>query len=235
MRRGAQGRAAAFTLIELLVVIAVLAVLIGLLFPALGAARESSRRTKCLANLRGIGVGLAVYLNDSKGLLPEARPLHPTPTGNDPQGSNDPSLLDLLRDYVDAPTPRAGDDGLYIVSDPYRCPSDLGRDAADGEPLWRTDGTSYEYFAGYWMLAAEMMTVRDPQFAVTRAYEADRRWPLLVDHGQWHRLRREGNLPAQNALIYPDMRADWFTKPTDHEVELFISDLKRFGGLPQGF
>ncbi len=235
MRRGVPSRSG-FTLIELLVVIAVIALLVGLIFPALGTARESSRRTKCLTNLRGIGMGLAVYLNDSKGLLPWVRPLHSSPSASSEPGGNDASLLDLLADYVDAPTPFKGEDGLYTVADPYRCPSDLGKDNAAGEPLWRTDGTSYEYFAGIWMMGAELMTVRDPQFAVTRAYELDRRWPLLVDQGEWHPLRTGDpeTMPPKNALMYPDMRADWFTPPTQQESERFINDVMRIGGLPGG-
>ena len=57
---------AAFTLIELLVVISVIALLIGITVPALSSARETSRRLKCLANLKGLGVGFEIYTQQSK-------------------------------------------------------------------------------------------------------------------------------------------------------------------------
>ncbi|HTH49182.1 MAG TPA: type II secretion system protein [Candidatus Limnocylindria bacterium] len=60
----------AFTLIELLLVMAVIAVLAGLLLPTLGGVTERGRSTACLSNLRQIGIGLRLYLDENGNRMP---------------------------------------------------------------------------------------------------------------------------------------------------------------------
>ena len=53
-----------FTLIELLVVIAIIAILAAILFPVFARARENARKSNCLSNLKQLGNGMMMYVQD---------------------------------------------------------------------------------------------------------------------------------------------------------------------------
>ncbi|GEM_PF-5424380 len=74
----------AFTIVELLVVISIIALLLGLLLPALARAREASRNSTCASNLKQVATAMELYANDYNDLYPRALPLVNPNNATDP-------------------------------------------------------------------------------------------------------------------------------------------------------
>lgn len=111
-----------FTLIELLLVIAIIALLIGMLLPALGGARDSARSIKCLASMRSLGVAMSLYSEDNNGLLPRSK--HSVGfSGLLPWG---PQMFEYLTDrpFEGSSDIWQSDSWWNATNDFYRCPHD---------------------------------------------------------------------------------------------------------------
>jgi prepilin-type N-terminal cleavage/methylation domain-containing protein len=158
----------AFTLIELLVVIGIIAVLISILLPALGAARDRAQNLQCLSNLRACGQVLIIYANQNKGYFPpmslqspETLPIGGNITAPDAVAGvtiKYPNVRDALARIVNARSEPVVDDpnfspgGLAI----FYCPANFfwdGDDPGPGKPglsHWPQDFMSNRGRIKYW-------------------------------------------------------------------------------------
>jgi prepilin-type N-terminal cleavage/methylation domain-containing protein len=98
-----QRRRSGFTLLELLIVLAIIALLVSILIPSLGMARDRARQVACAANLRGIGLALSLYIDNNEQHLPwVVEPIWKTTGGVDFNVSADTpySAMTVLTPYL---------------------------------------------------------------------------------------------------------------------------------------
>lgn len=137
-----------FTFIELLAVVSIIAVIVALLLPLLSGARESSRRTTCLNNLRQLAIGLNIYV-DSHGVLPPGVVNETGPIRNEPLGYHFSWIVQSLPSLDQAELYGAFNhaSGVYAASNltgrrvilrTLLCPSEPGP-RTGGDEVARTD------------------------------------------------------------------------------------------------
>ena len=159
-QRGELERKGAFTLIELLVVIAIIALLVSILVPALGTAREMARSTVCKSQLKTIGTSCHLYGSDYSGLWPQA--MNYVPGYTPPSTSPNSWAVGLSRGGYLGAVPKETDWSALVAPPVTYCPSTRDRfGAALRAPLngptyyfttQRYDGGRQTFPKGGWLI-----------------------------------------------------------------------------------
>ncbi|HEX8914374.1 MAG TPA: prepilin-type N-terminal cleavage/methylation domain-containing protein [Humisphaera sp.] len=232
-------RRSGFTVVELVVVIGIIALLMAILLPVVGRARESARSVACLSNLRQLGTATVQYLTDNDGWFPAAAPRSPNALKlhdwvwwrASPVHPADVTRSALAK-YV----------GRSAFAEALRCPSD----EAPRTNMWGTDPPyAYSYtmnifLTGYqYGLArtSNLHAVRNPSTKILIVEEDER---SLNDGGFWgpgdwlairhDRARalpdtfQQANMSRRGNAAFCDGHAEYVTRELAHDPKHYDPD-----------
>ncbi len=224
------GKGGGFTLIELLVVISIIALLVGILLPALGAARESAKLVQCLSNVRQLATASNAYLVDYRDTTPAAH--HNNDGGISPKGTGQQPGTPLSNGLTVWPSIGAALESYMPVDGEefYRCPS------AEGSPDDNWAYTGDDPFDG---------TDADDVFKPNYFYMSTGQWINLAPNTSWYpqvwSVRNAAGLnlgaisqSASQVVLFVDESTSHHTDSTDiynrnAAGQLSVNDRSNFG------
>jgi len=170
-------------------VIGIISVLIGILLPALTSAREQSRKTGCLANLRTLGQMMILYSEDHRGRLPNSNPRNTTGTAK--------VLIVLASDYVKSPGT------FYCPSDADTPPTEIVTDEYEMPDSART---SYDFYSVWWL------PERGPRWSRLKGGRAPLAWDLCGGAAKFqstHVYHMQNHGGGGGNVVHADGHGEW--------------------------
>ena len=185
----------AFTLIELLVVVSIIALLIAILIPSLGKAKQRAQATRCLANMHGIGQGLVAYQTQNDGLVVPSYNMSGFDITKMTYGGSNPAPNNIIDGWAaildrDGFVPSSGG----LTSNVFYCPSTVN-DAGMNDAPYYDDTSPLGYFdwpATFYGPGGDKPPAGDPSTPLPIANFGDANGPYL------HEIRCSYWLNAQN-------------------------------------